>query len=178
MVLLEHVRPNELKSIDFRQVQCPCEMCDDGCFDRAKRPHAPGCQRKLQALHALGRRSPNSDVAAMTTGNTSYTDTFKGNRSARPATAAQPRPDQLKLFARGAPIDLNSTQRLAFRLYDPIQQLESFKKIEKYEKSSHPLDTQTSYNAEYIHKDNSHFAHIVKKNPNETSYALTFRYLV
>lgn len=40
----------DLSRLDIEQIpkfdKCPCELCDDGCFDRAGHRHHPECRRK------------------------------------------------------------------------------------------------------------------------------------
>jgi len=44
---LENVDLSKLQLSDLPKFdKCPCELCDDGCFDRAGGEHYPGCQRK------------------------------------------------------------------------------------------------------------------------------------
>jgi len=44
---LENVDLSKLQLADLPKFdKCPCELCDDGCFDRAGGEHYPGCQRK------------------------------------------------------------------------------------------------------------------------------------
>lgn len=44
---LENVDLSKLQLNDLPKFEkCPCELCDDGCFDRARYEHYPGCQRK------------------------------------------------------------------------------------------------------------------------------------
>jgi hypothetical protein len=45
---LENVDIAKLRIADLPKFdKCPCELCDDGCFDRAKNKHHPECRRKL-----------------------------------------------------------------------------------------------------------------------------------
>ena len=44
---LENVDLSKLQLSDLPKFdKCPCELCDDGCFDRAGGEHHPGCRRK------------------------------------------------------------------------------------------------------------------------------------
>lgn len=44
---LENVDVAKLKLGDLPKFnKCPCELCDDGCFDRAGNQHHPDCQRR------------------------------------------------------------------------------------------------------------------------------------
>jgi hypothetical protein len=45
---LENVDVAKLKLTDLPKFdKCPCELCDDGCFDRAGNKHHPECRRRL-----------------------------------------------------------------------------------------------------------------------------------
>lgn len=45
---LENINLKELRSENLPKFDnCPCELCDDGCFDRNKLEHNPSCKRKL-----------------------------------------------------------------------------------------------------------------------------------
>ena len=45
---LENVNVAKLQLSDVPKFnKCPCELCDDGCFDRAGYEHHPDCQRKF-----------------------------------------------------------------------------------------------------------------------------------
>lgn len=44
---LENVDLSKLQLTDLPKFdKCPCELCDDGCFDRAGGEHHPNCRRK------------------------------------------------------------------------------------------------------------------------------------
>jgi hypothetical protein len=45
---LENVDVAKLQLADLPKFdKCPCELCDDGCFDRAGNKHHPECRRRL-----------------------------------------------------------------------------------------------------------------------------------
>jgi len=45
---LENVDVAKLQLADVPKFdKCPCELCDDGCFDRAGNKHRPECRRQL-----------------------------------------------------------------------------------------------------------------------------------
>jgi hypothetical protein len=45
---LENVNVSKLQIADVPKFdKCPCELCDDGCFDRAGNKHHPECRRQL-----------------------------------------------------------------------------------------------------------------------------------
>ncbi|CAF0738863.1 unnamed protein product [Rotaria sordida] len=44
---LENIDVSKLQLTDLPKFdKCPCELCDDGCFDRAGYEHHPECRRK------------------------------------------------------------------------------------------------------------------------------------
>ena len=56
--------PMKLENIDATKLQlekipkfetCPCELCDDGCFDRAGYKHHPQCRRKASQRAKFSR---------------------------------------------------------------------------------------------------------------------------
>jgi hypothetical protein len=51
---LENVDVAKLQLSDLPKFnKCPCELCDDGCFDRAGNKHYPECQRQPQQRSKL-----------------------------------------------------------------------------------------------------------------------------
>lgn len=61
----EEKKNMKLENIDLTKLQlsdlpkfdkCPCELCDDGCFDRAGGEHFPECQRKKTATKKVSSK--------------------------------------------------------------------------------------------------------------------------
>lgn len=51
---IENVDIAKLQLADLPKFdKCPCELCDDGCFDRAGNKHYPQCRRKGQQRSKL-----------------------------------------------------------------------------------------------------------------------------
>jgi len=56
---LENVNVAKLQLGDLPKFnRCPCELCDDGCFDRAGYEHHPNCQRKSGLREKLPLQFP------------------------------------------------------------------------------------------------------------------------
>lgn len=46
---LDNVDLDKLKLADIpRFGKCPCELCDDGCFEKCGNEHYPGCKHRLE----------------------------------------------------------------------------------------------------------------------------------
>jgi hypothetical protein len=108
---LENVDVAKLQLADLPKFdKCPCELCDDGCFDRAGNKHYPECQRKpvQRSKLSLALRCPLSH----------YKATFQAatNVSGGPADHRRhpfpPPPDnEIPISFRNAPMSNLSSQR-------------------------------------------------------------------
>jgi len=62
-IKLEKYKVDKLQLSDVPKFnKCPCELCDDGCFDKAGNKHYPECQRRQaqKSKLPLGARCPLS----------------------------------------------------------------------------------------------------------------------
>lgn len=103
---LENVDIGKLQVNDLPKFdKCPCELCDDGCFDRAGNKHYPGCQRKVQQRSKLPlfARCPLSH----------YQGTFlAGSTGEHRRHACPPAPDNdILTVSRSIPMSTLSSQK-------------------------------------------------------------------
>jgi hypothetical protein len=167
MVVLEKVDLNQLKLENFRKVGCPCEYCDDGCFDRNRQPHHPDCKRNKSKKNIIGMiKSGHMGKSALS----HYKETYHF-KNARPSTAYRPNPDLNAATFQLPPVEgtLMSVQQIEFKPYALSERTQPIKILDKYEKSTEPMNTISSYQAEFISKEAK--SKIVKRNANESTYA-------
>ena len=108
---LENVDVAKLQLTDLPKFdKCPCELCDDGCFDRAGYQHHPECRRKQvqRTKLPLNLRCPLSH----------YKSTFQAatNVSGGPAdhrrqACPPPRDNEIPIAFKNAPMSGLSSQR-------------------------------------------------------------------
>lgn len=109
---LENVNVEKLQLSDLPKFnKCPCELCDDGCFDKAGNKHYPECQRRQpqKSKLPLVARCPLSH----------YKGTFLGATSSAPSRSADyrrhpclPPPDnEIPISFRNFPMSGISSQK-------------------------------------------------------------------
>ena len=110
----------KLDNVDLKQLRvenlpkfnkCPCELCDDGCFDRARLKHHPECQRQQDIKRTQLPRSVRCPL-------THYQSTFLAavGPSGRPEdhrrSLCLPPPDnEIPISFKNAPMVGQSSQR-------------------------------------------------------------------
>ena len=158
-------RQMKLDNIDLAQLQveqlpkfdkCPCELCDDGCFDRAGYQHHPECRRKLSQKSKLSQniRCPL----------THYQSTFLSTVSPsgqpedhRRHPCPPPRDNDIPISFKNVPMDKLSSQRDHYQAPPPgalkkstdapVRQVDNL-----VIKRTVPMDTKTQYQVEYVEK--------------------------
>ncbi|RNA34149.1 stabilizer of axonemal microtubules 1-like [Brachionus plicatilis] len=157
----------DFSNIDFSKFgnfKCLCELCDDGCFDRSKQPHHPGCTREIRKKEARSRSELKSSKKCFLT---HYGEVYKSDYNPRPATAFVP-PKELFLYVPKGPIDLKTVQKVDFKNYGPQERVKPFKLVDSHEKSDEPVSKVTAYREEFVPKENKGPS-IVRRNANEPS---------
>lgn len=109
---LENVDVSKLKAGDLPKFsQCPCELCDDGCFDRSGEPHYPTCTRQLLKRTKISKSAHHPQ--------THYQGTFLAPTSASGSSVKDlrrqpcpPAPDnEIPISFKNAPMSGVSSQR-------------------------------------------------------------------
>lgn len=108
---LENVDASKLKLSDLPKFdKCPCELCDDGCFDRAGNEHHPECRRrgpKRTQLPSMARCPLSHYKGSFLAATTITNEPVSHRRQAIP-----PPPDnQIPISFKNAPMSGVSTQR-------------------------------------------------------------------
>ena len=108
---LDNVDVSKLQLADLPKFdKCPCELCDDGCFDKAGHKHYPECRREKskQSKLTLNTRCPLSH----------YQETFApaaaisgGPASYRRHPILPPPDNEIHISFRNAPMSDISSQR-------------------------------------------------------------------
>ena len=109
---LENVDVAKLRLVDLPKFdKCPCELCDDGCFDRAGNKHHPECRRKLKQQRSklpLVTRCPLSNYQ----GTFLATSSTSGGPAEYRRHPCPPAPDNDILKAsKNVPMSLISSQK-------------------------------------------------------------------
>ncbi|CAF3335042.1 unnamed protein product [Rotaria socialis] len=143
---------NDLPKFD----KCPCELCDDGCFDRAGYEHYPQCRQKpvQRTKLPINLRCPLSH----------YKATFKSPTYPAGGSAHQrrqpfpPAPDnEIPISFKNATMSGVSSQR---DHYQPPPSSNIRKPLPKHNKPTGngllmravPMETKSSYQAEYVNR--------------------------
>jgi hypothetical protein len=108
---LENVDVAKLQLDDLPKFdKCPCELCDDGCFDRTGYTHHPECRRKQvqQRKIPLALRCPLSHYKSTFQAAT----TVSGGPADHRRQACLPPPDnEIPISFKNAPMLALSSQR-------------------------------------------------------------------
>ncbi|CAF4250040.1 unnamed protein product [Rotaria sp. Silwood2] len=154
---LENVDVAKLQLTDLPKFErCPCELCDDGCFDRAGYQHHPECQRKpvQRTKLSLALRCPLSH----------YQATFQAatNESGEPANHRRqpcpPAPDnEIPISFKNAAMTGLSSQRDHYQP-PPLSNIKNPSTTHMKPKNNSlliravPMETQSQYQIEYVEK--------------------------
>ncbi|CAF1035623.1 unnamed protein product [Didymodactylos carnosus] len=144
---LENVDIEKIKLTDFPAFTCLCELCDDGCFDRAGNEHHPNCKRQ-HAIHSIQiKRLRNSKCPL-----SHYKETFRSyGDDVRRRSPYHPPPDPVSVTYQ-QPMDLLSSQRDHYKPPTVTKRVEPIKQVDKYVKNDEPMQTQSHYQVEFIEK--------------------------
>ncbi|CAF0962145.1 unnamed protein product [Adineta steineri] len=154
---LENVNVDKLQLTDLPKFnKCPCELCDDGCFDRAGYEHHPDCKRLSSRRDKLALQFPCPI--------SHYKDTFQVQKSAsgKPIDhrrkICSPAPEnEIPISFKNSPMAGMTSQRDHYQPPPrnssknaptrPIKQKNNVMFIRTV-----PMETKSSYQAEYIEK--------------------------
>lgn len=162
MVLLENVDISKLNLGNFRKFNCLCELCDCGCFQRAKLEHHKDCKKKKVENNTHRKLSHSSLGCPLS----HYRDTFKAHLNHRPPSACLPPPENYS--RQYTPMDLKTMQKLEFKRLPMTERTKSYKIEEKYIPPSKPFDAKSKYQEDFKPIVGQSVA-IVKKNANEAT---------
>ncbi|CAF3579036.1 unnamed protein product [Rotaria sp. Silwood1] len=154
---LENVDVSKLQLADLPKFnKCPCELCDDGCFDRAGNEHHPECQRRApqRSKLPLTTRCPLSHykgsflAATLASGGTTHHRRYP----------CPPAPDnEIPTSFKNAPMSGLSSQRDHYQ--PPPPNIKKEKTAAPIKQPDHllisravPMETKTQYQVEYIEK--------------------------
>ena len=108
---LDNVDLAKLQLADLPKFEsCPCELCDDGCFDRAGNQHAPQCRRRLPQRTKLPRsaRHPLTHYQ----GTFLAATTVSGGPANHRRQPCAPAPDnEIPISFKNAPMSAISSQK-------------------------------------------------------------------
>jgi hypothetical protein len=108
---LENIDVSKLQLADLPKFdKCPCELCDDGCFDRGGGEHNPECQRRpiQRTKLPLALRCPVSHYTATFQPLTNIT----GGPAIHRRQPISPPPDnEIPISYKNAPMSGLSSQR-------------------------------------------------------------------
>lgn len=134
---LENVDVGNLQLTDLPKFdKCPCELCDDGCFDRAGNKHYPECRRKVQ------QQRPKLPLFARCP-LTHYQGTFlAGSTGEHRRQACPPAPDNdILTVSRSVPMSNISSQKGDYQppprtaaknaTMKPVRQVISFERFDE-----------------------------------------------
>ncbi|CAF1360382.1 unnamed protein product [Rotaria magnacalcarata] len=155
---LENVDATKLKIGDLPKFnKCPCELCDDGCFDRAGNEHYPECRRRGPQRTQLphGARCPLSHYKGSFLAATTI---FSGASPHRRQAIPPPADNEIPISFKHASMSGISTQR---EHYQPPPNMPkdkenvpvAAKQVDHLTLSRLvPMETQTQYQVEYVEK--------------------------
>ena len=108
---LDNVNVSKLQLADLPKFnKCPCELCDDGCFDRAGNQHHPECRRRplQRSKLSLEARCPLSHYKETFLAATSISSPSPNYRR----YPCPPAPDnEIPTSFKNAPMSVVSSQR-------------------------------------------------------------------
>ncbi|CAF4026450.1 unnamed protein product [Adineta steineri] len=155
---------SKLKLADIPKfTKCPCELCDDGCFEKCGNEHYPGCKNRLEPRSklSLAARCPLSH----------YQGTFLAPTENHRRELCPPVPDnEIPTSFINVPMSTINTQK---EHYPPPpagikkpKPVSPAKQSDKYIVSggNHPMETQTHYTTEYIEKPVGSVVHRTAKD--------------
>ncbi|CAF3519050.1 unnamed protein product [Rotaria sordida] len=155
----------KLENVDITKLQlgdlpkfnkCPCELCDDGCFDRAGNKHYPECQRQVpqQSKLSLAARCPLSHYKGSFLAATLPSG---GTTQHRRHPCPPPRDNEIPISFKNVPMSGLSSQRDDYQ--PPPANITKEKMVVPVKQPDHilisrtvPMETKTQYQVEYIEK--------------------------
>ncbi|CAF0924271.1 unnamed protein product [Adineta ricciae] len=166
---LDNVDFDKLKFADIPKfVKCPCELCDDGCYEKCGNEHYPECKHRPQQRTKLSRsaRCPQ----------THYQQIFVPIRGDHRRQLCPPVPDnEIPTSFKNLSMSTTNTQK---EHYPPPpvgtakqKPASPAKQTDKYLVSggSVPMETQTHYQTEYSEKPVGSVVHRTSKDVTRTS---------
>jgi hypothetical protein len=139
----------KLENVDVAKLQvgdlpkfdkCPCELCDDGCFDRAGNKHHPECRRRLpqRSKLPLAARCPLSHYQGTFLAATAVSGRPAGHRR----HPILPAPDnQILTSSKKIPMSIVTSQKDDYqppppgivkqKSFQPAKQVVSFKNFDR-----------------------------------------------
>ncbi|CAF0836200.1 unnamed protein product [Adineta ricciae] len=154
---LENVNVTKLQPCDVPKFEkCPCELCDDGCFDRAGYEHHPDCKRQFSKKEKLQLEFPCPI--------SHYKATYQvpTNKYGKPADHRRkpfspPPENEIPIAFKNAPLSSLTSQRDHYQP-PPKNSIKrastnSFKQKGNFAfLRAIPMETKSVYQAEYVEK--------------------------